>query len=135
MKTLHALLPPTLRAINCRVTFNNEIDRPHWSSGYALNFVTCCLKSYNRPFNTDDWGASFGVADEEGSPQVSRGFDPRQLEIFALGDGSDTKQMIYTVEIVKDRHGAVRPLVVETTRDEVDYVCEMVPRFLYFRHY
>lgn len=43
--------------------------------------------------------------------------------------------MIYTVEIVKDRHNAERPLAVEITRDEADYVCEKLPQFLHFRHY
>lgn len=134
---MHALLPPSLRALNCRISFNNELDRPHWTSGYALNFVTACLKSYSRPVNTDDWGASFGVSDVEDENTVAktRGFDPRQLEILALGDDSDTKQMIYAVEIVRDKHGVRRPLVVEITRDEVDYTCDQVPRFLYFRHY
>lgn len=137
IRAMHALLPSSLRALNCRISFNNELDRPHWTNGYALNFVTACLKSYARPANTDDWGASFGISDiEDEYPAIqSRGFNPKQLEIFALGDGSETKQMIYSVEIVKDRHGATRPLVVEISRDEVDYICDQVPRFLYFRHY
>lgn len=138
IRALHALLPSSLRALNCRITCSIEAERPCWTNGYALNFITACLKSYSRPANTDDWGASFGVSDvEDEDPTAdSRGFDPRQLEILALGDDSDTTQMmIYAVEIVKDRHGVRRPLVVKITRDEVDWTCDQVPRFLYFRHY
>ncbi|KAI5845058.1 hypothetical protein DFP73DRAFT_526522 [Morchella snyderi] len=136
IRELHALLPPSLRALNCRINFNDDLDLPHWANGYALNFITACIKSYSRLPNTDEWGASFGIGEFDDYPEItSKGFNPKQLEIFALGDGSDTKQMIYTVEIVKDRHNAERPLAVEITRDEVDYVCEKLPQFLHFRHY